>query len=41
MTIKNLRRELAGQRNKLTVTNSEGSTDYFFKLEMGEKPPAG
>eukprot|EP00095_Tigriopus_kingsejongensis_P001483 maker-scaffold124_size330879-snap-gene-1.22 protein:Tk01483 transcript:maker-scaffold124_size330879-snap-gene-1.22-mRNA-1 annotation:"fasciclin-3 precursor" len=32
--------EMAGQTNKLVVKNTEGTTDYPFKLELGEKPPA-
>lgn len=32
---------MAGKSNKLVVKNSEGTTEYHFKLELGEKPPAG
>lgn len=32
--------EMSGKVNKLIVTNEEGTTEYVFKLELGEKPPA-
>ena len=27
--------------HKLVVSNSEGSTPYVFRLQLGEKPPTG
>jgi hypothetical protein len=41
LTIKKLTKEMAGKVNKLTLSNDEGTTDYAFTLELGEKPPAG
>ena len=33
---------MTGQgKGKLTVTNDQGTTDYGFVLELGDKPPAG
>ena len=41
LTINELTSEMAGKKNKLTVTNDEGTTEYVFVLEVGEKPMAG
>ncbi|XP_059094957.1 cell adhesion molecule 1-like isoform X2 [Tigriopus californicus] len=38
--IETLTPEMAGKSNKLVVQNTEGTTEYHFKLELGEKPPA-
>jgi hypothetical protein len=41
LTINNLQKEIVGHKNKLTVTNEEGSTNYQFILEIRSKPPFG
>ena len=41
LTINNLSADLSGKANKLTVTNSEGTTEYMFQLELGAKPEVG
>ena len=32
---------MAGKTNTLTIKNPQGETVYSFKLELGDKPPAG
>lgn len=41
LTIHKVVPELGGTRNTLTVTNEQGTTNYSFKLLLGDKPPAG
>ena len=36
-----LDKKMAGKINRLSVTNQQGTTEYKFKLELGDKPPAG
>ena len=32
---------MAGKTNKLVVTNDEGTTEYEFTLQLGDKPQPG
>ncbi len=41
LDIKKLEAVMTRKNNKLTVTNDEGTTEYDFVLELGEKPAAG